>query len=85
MKFSPSEFWEMTLHEARLVIQGDRDRQESDLYLFFYANLNAIASCLGKNHKFINPYKKKEHSKEVKKPTAKELKVKLDDLINNWR
>ena len=30
MKFSPTEFWNMTLHEAYLVIDGDEKRQEND-------------------------------------------------------
>ena len=28
MKFAPSEFWSMTLKEAKLVVKGDRERQE---------------------------------------------------------
>lgn len=83
MKFSPSEFWNMTLHEAFLVIEGDRDRQENDFFLFYFAHTNALGACLSKNHKFTNPFEKK--GKKPKESSAEELKEDLADLIKNWR
>ena len=85
MKFSPSEFWEMTLHEAYLVIEGDFKRQENDFMTFYFAHMNAIGSCLSKNHKFINPFEKKEGKEKPKQKSSDELKNELDDLIKNWR
>lgn len=84
MKFSPSEFWDMTLHEAFLVIEGDRDRQENDFFLFYFAHTNALGACLSKNHKFTNPFEKKDKEKPKTK-TSEELKSELNDLIKNWR
>ena len=84
MKFSPNDFWDMTLHEATLAIKGDKERQEGDLMIYYFAHMNAIAGCLSKNHKFINPFDKKGKEKPKTK-TAKELKNELDDMIKNWR
>ena len=85
MKFSPTEFWNMTLHEAYLVIDGDEKRQENDFFSYYYASLNAIGGCLNKKHEFINPYDKKKKKNKSKKKTAEELKTELDDLIKGWR
>lgn len=84
MKFSPSEFWDMTLHEATLIIRGDMDKREDDLMLYYFAHMNAIAACLSKNHKFFNPFEKKGKEKPKSK-TSEELKNELDDMIKNWR
>ena len=46
--------------------------------------MNALGSCLSKNHKFINPFKAEEKSKDKKK-TPEQLKSELNNLINNWR
>ena len=85
MKFSPTEFWNMTLHEAYLVIDGDEKRQENDFFSYYYASLNAIGGCFNKKHEFINPYEKKKKKNKSKKKTADELKTELDDLIKGWR
>lgn len=85
MKFSPTEFWNMTLHEAYLVIDGDEKRQENDFFSYYYASLNAIGGCFNKKHEFINPYDKKKKKNKSKKKTADELKTELDDLIKGWR
>lgn len=84
MKFSPSEFWDMTLKEANLVLRGDKERQENDFVVYYMAHTNAIGACLSKDHKFINPFDKINKEKP-KKETAEELKNKLDDMIKNWR
>ena len=67
MKFAPSEFWSMTLREARLVIKGDIERQENDFMTFYFAHINAIGACLSNNHNFFNPFETKE-GKEKPKP-----------------
>lgn len=86
MRFAPSEFWEMTIKEANLVIEGDKLRQENDFMINYYAQMNAIGCCLSKDYKFTNPFKKEEKEKQVKpKKTADELKAELKDMINNWR
>ena len=84
MKFSPSEFWDMTFKEANLILKGDKERQENNLILHYFAHMNAIAACLSKNHKFFNPFEKKSKEKPKSK-TAEELKNELDDMIKNWR
>lgn len=86
MRFAPSEFWEMTIKEANLVIEGDKSRQENDFMINYYAQINAIGNVLSKDYKFINPFKKDDHKKTSKpKKTADELKSELKDMINNWR
>ena len=84
MKFSPSEFWDMTFKEANLILKGDKERQENNLILHYFAHMNAIAACLSKNHKFFNPFEKKGKEKPKSK-TSEELKNELDDMIKNWR
>ena len=85
MKFAPSEFWNMTLREARLVIKGDIERQENDFMTFYFAHINAIGACLSKNHKFNKKKKKKEGKEKHKPKSSDKLKDELDDLIKNWR
>lgn len=85
MRFAPSEFWEMTIKEANLVIEGDKVRQENDFMTNYFAQVNAIGSCLSKDHKFVNPFKKEDRKKVRPKKTAEELKKDLDDMIKNWR
>lgn len=84
MRFAPSEFWEMTIKEANLVIEGDKERQENDFMVSYFAQRNAIASCIAKKFEFINPFEKNKKKARPKK-TAKELKSELDDMIKNWR
>ena len=84
MRIAPSEFWGMTVKEANLAIKGDRVRQENDFMVEVYSHMNALGSCLSKNHKFINPFKPEEESKNKKK-TPEQLKSELNDLINSWR
>ena len=84
MKFSPSEFWDMTLKEANLVLKGDKERQENDFVVYYMAHTNAIGACLSKDHKFINPFDKVNKEKP-KKETSKELKKELSDMNKNWR
>ena len=83
MKFAPSEFWSMTLKEAKLVVKGDRERQENDLMVNYFAHCNAIGACLSKDHTFINPFNKGK--KKPKPKTSEKLKNELKDMINNWR
>ena len=85
MRFAPSEFWEMTIKEANLIIEGDKVRQENDFMINYFAQINAIGSCLSKNHKFVNPFEKENKKKAKPKKTADELKSELDDMIKNWR
>ena len=82
MRVAPSEFWGMTIKEANLAIKGDRIRQENDFMIDVYSHMNALGSCLSKDHKFINPFEKDD--KPVKK-TPDQLKDELNNLINNWR
>ena len=82
MRVAPSEFWGMTIKEANLAIKGDRIRQENDFMIDVYSHINALGSCLSKDNKFINPFKKDD--KPVKK-TPDQLKDELNNLINNWR
>lgn len=85
MRLAPSEFWSMTLKEANLAIRGDKERQENDMIMQYYAHMNALGGTLGgKKFEFINPFKN-DKGKKPKKVTQEELKTQLDDLINNWR
>ena len=47
MRFAPSEFWSMTLKEANLAIRGDKERQENDMLIQYYAHMNALGGSLG--------------------------------------
>ena len=85
MRFAPSEFWEMTIKEANLVIEGDKVRQENDFMVNYFAQRNAIASCIAKKFEFVNPFDKEKKKKANSKRTADELKSELDDMIKNWR
>lgn len=84
MRFAPSEFWEMTIKEANLVVKGDKMRQENDFMINYYAHLNAVGSSLSKDFKFINPFKNEKQSHRNKE-SSDGLKSKLNDMINNWR
>ena len=58
MKFSPTEFWNLTLKEAELIVKGDRKRQENEFMLNVYASMNGIGLTMGgKKFKFQNPFK----------------------------
>ena len=86
MRFAPSEFWEMTIKEANLVIKGDKARQENDFMINYIAQRNAIGTCLSDKYQFENPFKQdKKEKKSVPKKTADELKKELKDMIYNWR
>ena len=86
MRFAPSEFWEMTIKEANLVIKGDKARQENDFMINYIAQRNAIGTCLSDKYQFENPFKQdKKEKKSVPKKTADELKKELKDMIDNWR
>ena len=86
LRFAPSEFWEMTIKEANLVIKGDKARQENDFMINYIAQRNAIGTCLSDKYQFENPFKKdKKEKKNPPKKTADELKKELKDMIENWR
>ena len=80
MKFSPTEFWNLTLKEAELIVKGDRARQENEFMLNVYANMNGIGLTMGgKKFKFQNPFKS-EKVDEKPKRTREELLAELDDV-----
>ena len=86
LRFAPSEFWEMTIKEANLVIKGDKARQENDFMINYIDQRNAIGTCLSDKYQFENPFKQdKKEKKSVPKKTADELKKELKDMIDNWR
>ena len=75
LRFAPSEFWEMTIKEANLVIKGDKARQENDFMINYIAQRNAIGTCLSDKYQFENPFKQdKKEKNSVPKKTADELK-----------
>ena len=80
MKFSPTEFWNLTLKEAELIVKGDRARQENEFMLNVYASMNGIGLTMGgKKFKFQNPFKN-EKVDEKPKRTREELLAELDDV-----
>ena len=80
MKFSPTEFWNLTLKEAELIVKGDRKRQENEFMLNVYANMNGIGLTMGgKKFKFQNPFKS-EKVDEKPKRTREELLAELEDV-----
>ena len=80
MKFSPTEFWNLTLKEAELIVKGDRKRQENEFMLNVYANMNGIGLTMGgKKFKFQNPFKGEKMDDKPKR-TREELLAELDDV-----
>ena len=82
MKFTPNDFWNLTLVEAELILKGDKERQEMEFMIQVYSVMNGIGSVLGgKDFNFINPFNKAKDKKELpKKKSREELLQDLEDI-----
>lgn len=78
MKFSPNEFWNLTLKEAELIVQGDKERREDEFMIRVHAHTNAIGLTMGgKGFKFQNPFESKQEQGKPKK-SREELLAELE-------
>lgn len=82
LKFTPNDFWNLTLVEAELILKGDKERQEMKFMMQVYSVMNGIGSVLGgKGFKFINPFNKAKDKENLpKKKTREELLQDLEDI-----
>lgn len=83
--FAPETFYNLTLKECELILEGDKQYQEQYLYNMSYAVINGIGCTFGdKKFKFINPYederKKKDKSAKKKETTREQLLKDMEDL-----
>lgn len=75
IKVSPTEFYKLTIHEAKLMIKGFEDQEQRSYYLNLYAQVNAIGTTFGgKDFKQINPFKEDEkENKEITQAQRDEI------------
>ena len=84
MRFAPSEFWDLTLVEAQLIVIGDKERQEQEFFIQTYAMINAVGSAFGgKKFEFINPFRENKKTKPQK--TREELLRELEEVKDRFR
>lgn len=80
---SPTSFYELTIREANLVLEGYENEKKEQYYMDLYSNFNAIGMALGgKEFKPLNPFetkelKPRETSIEERKQTLEYLKEKF--------
>ena len=78
--FAPEIFYNLTLRECQLIVEGDRKHQEQFLFNMSYAVINGIGTTFGdKKFRFINPFEN-EKKKSTKKPKKEQLLNDMEDL-----
>ena len=78
--FAPEIFYNLTLRECQLIVEGDKKHQEQFLFNMSYAVINGIGSTFGdKKFKFINPFGD-EKKKKTNKPDKEKLLKDMRDL-----
>lgn len=78
--FAPEIFYNLTLRECQLIVEGDRKHQEQFLFNMSYAVINGIGTTFGdKKFRFINPFES-EKKKSTKKPKKEQLLNDMEDL-----
>jgi hypothetical protein len=87
MKFNPDIFWNLTLVEANLIVEGDKERLELDFMVQTYAVLNALGLTLGgKGYKFVNPFElKDENNNDKPQRTREDLLSELEELKQSFK
>lgn len=78
--FTPETFYNMTLKESQLIIEGDRRHQEQYLYNMSYAVINGIGARFDKKFKFINPYEDDKKNKAHKATNREQLLKDMEDI-----
>lgn len=85
---SPASFYELTIREASLVLEGYENEKKEQYHISLYSNFNAIGMALGgKDFKPIDPFvqveieSNKKTSIEKKTETLEYLKKKFE----KWR
>lgn len=86
MGLEPISFFDISIREAKLIINGYIRKQKDTFYLQQTAAYNAFGSIMvGKKFKPINPFKEdntpKVSSKEEKENTLNYLKDKFKNMI----
>lgn len=86
MKFNPDIFWSLTLVEANLIVEGDKERLELDFMVQTYAVLNAVGLTFGgKGFKFINPFDLKDENNNKPQRTREDLLSELEELKQSFK
>lgn len=86
MKFNPDIFWGLTLVEANLIVEGDKERLELDFMVQTYAVLNALGLTLGgKGFKFINPFDLKDKDDNKPQRSREDLLSELEQLKQSFK
>lgn len=79
--FAPEIFYNLTLRECQLIVEGDKKHQEQFLFNMSYAVINGIGSTFGdKKFKFINPFGDEKKKKKTNKPDKEKLLKDMRDL-----
>lgn len=80
---SPTSFYDLTIREASLVLEGYENERKEQYQIALYSNFNAIGMALGgKDFKPLNPFetkelKPRETSIEERKQTLEYLREKF--------
>lgn len=80
----PFSFYQLTVEEALLAIEGHTEEQEAKYNLMMTAMYNANGAFNGgKKFKFLEPFKKQE-KKKPKKTSIEDKQATLDFLMNKF-
>lgn len=81
----PFSFYQLTVEEALLAIEGHMEEQEAKYNLTMTAMYNANGAFNGgKKFKFLEPFKKQEKKKKQKKVSIEDKQATLDFLMNKF-
>ena len=79
--FAPEIFYNLTLKECQLIVEGDRKHQEQFLFNMSYAVINGIGTTFGdKKFKFINPFENEKKKSNKPKQAKEKLLSDMEDL-----
>lgn len=84
MRISPTSFYELTIREASLVLEGYENEKKEQYHIALYSNFNAIGMALGgKEFKPLDPFnvnevKPRKTSKKEREETLEYLKEKFN-------
>ena len=78
MKMSPSSFWNLTIHEANLILDGYKKEQQEQYNLNLCCLQNALGMAFGgSKFKPVNPFESAKSKKRVHKVSKKEKEENL--------
>jgi hypothetical protein len=86
MKFDPNIFWNLTLVEANLIVEGDKKRLEQEFMIQTYAVLNGVGLTFGgKGFKFINPFDLKDKEDNKPQRSREDLLNELEEIKQSFK